>query len=109
MSPDVSDAAYSTVNRRLYSRGSGKRRAVWCGHPWPSRRQEQDVATTQQIRPEIEPGAPAILVVEDDRRMAAFLDRALTYAGYRVTMAEDGERALVAVDEGAGRTSCCWT
>ena len=26
--------------------------------------------------------------------MAAFLDRALTYAGYRVAVAEDGERAL---------------
>ena len=48
----------------------------------------------QQGRPEIEPGAAAILVVEDDRRMAAFLDRALTYAGYRVAVAEDGERAL---------------
>ena len=46
----------------------------------------------QQGRPEIDPGAPAILVVEDDRRMAAFLDRALTYAGYRVAVAEDGER-----------------
>jgi two-component system, OmpR family, response regulator MprA len=52
-------------------------------------------------RPEIEPGAPAILVVEDDRRMAAFLDRALTYAGYRVAVAEDGERALARAEERA--------
>jgi two-component system response regulator MprA len=52
----------------------------------------------QHGRPEIEPGAPAILVVEDDRRMAAFLDRALTYAGYRVAVAEDGERALSHVE-----------
>jgi two-component system response regulator MprA len=52
-------------------------------------------------RPEIEPGAPAILVVEDDRRMAAFLDRALTYAGYRVAVAEDGERALAYTEEQA--------
>jgi two-component system response regulator MprA len=59
------------------------------------------VATTPATRPEIEPGAAAILVVEDDRRMAAFLDRALTYAGYRVMMAEDGERALVAAEERA--------
>jgi two-component system response regulator MprA len=31
--------------------------------------------------------------------MAAFLDRALTYAGYRVTVAEDGERALAYAQE----------
>jgi len=53
----------------------------------------------QQRRPELDPGAPAILVVEDDRRMAAFLDRALTYAGYRVDVAEDGERALTRAEE----------
>jgi len=52
----------------------------------------------QQGRTEIAPGAPAILVVEDDRRMAAFLDRALSYAGYRVSVAEDGERALAAAE-----------
>ena len=52
----------------------------------------------QQGKPEIASGAPAILVVEDDRRMAAFLDRALSYAGYRVTVADDGERALAAID-----------
>ena len=33
--------------------------------------------------------------------MAAFLDRALTYAGYRVTVAEDGERALDVADQHA--------
>ena len=54
--------------------------------------------TVQQGRPEIMPGAPAILVVEDDRRMAAFLDRALSYAGYRVAVTEDGERALAAAE-----------
>lgn len=52
-------------------------------------------------RPTIDPGAPAILVVEDDRRMAAFLDRALTYAGYRVAVAEDGEQALTRAEEQA--------
>jgi two-component system response regulator MprA len=52
----------------------------------------------QQGKPEIAPGAPAILVVEDDRRMAAFLDRALSYAGYRVSVAEDGEQALAAAE-----------
>ena len=51
--------------------------------------------TTPRQRPELDPAAPAVLVVEDDRRMAAFLDRALSYAGYRVLMAEDGEQALV--------------
>lgn len=33
--------------------------------------------------------------------MAAFLDRALTYAGYRVAVAEDGERALATAAEHA--------
>src|SRR4051812_11520533 len=33
--------------------------------------------------------------------MAAFLDRALTYAGYRVAVAEDGERALASAAENA--------
>src|SRR4051794_13977836 len=60
-----------------------------------------DVASAGQGRPEIEPGALAVLVVEDDRRMAAFLDRALTYAGYRVAVAEDGERALASAAENA--------
>jgi two-component system, OmpR family, response regulator MprA len=55
----------------------------------------------QQGRREIDADAPTILVVEDDRRMAAFLDRALTYAGYRVSMAEDGERALARAEEQA--------
>jgi two-component system response regulator MprA len=54
-----------------------------------------------QARSEPEAGAPAVLVVEDDRRMAAFLDRALTYAGYRVMVAEDGERALTSAAESA--------
>ena len=35
-----------------------------------------------------------IMVVEDDRRMAAFLDRALTFAGYRLELVGDGETAL---------------
>jgi two-component system response regulator MprA len=52
-------------------------------------------------RPEVEPGAPAILVVEDDRRMAAFLDRALTYAGYKVALADDGESALLSAESTA--------
>src|SRR5262249_26849862 len=55
----------------------------------------------QQGRPGPEPGAPAVLVVEDDRRVAAFLDRALSYAGYRVAVAEDGERALASAAEHA--------
>lgn len=55
--------------------------------------------TSRQSRPEIDANALAILVVEDDRRMAAFLDRALTYAGYRIVVAEDGERALALAEE----------
>jgi two-component system response regulator MprA len=35
-----------------------------------------------------------ILVVEDDRRVAAFLDRALTYEGYDVEVASDGAVGL---------------
>jgi two-component system response regulator MprA len=36
-----------------------------------------------------------VLVVEDDRRMAAFLDRALAFAGYQPDIVGDGEAALV--------------
>jgi two-component system response regulator MprA len=38
--------------------------------------------------------APSILVVDDDRRLAASIRRALAYEGYRVTQAEDGPSAL---------------
>ncbi|MCC7368426.1 MAG: response regulator transcription factor [Chloroflexi bacterium] len=55
--------------------------------------------TTSQPRSEPDATAPAILVVEDDRRMAAFLDRALTYAGYRIVVAEDGEQALTCAEQ----------
>ena len=39
--------------------------------------------------------APAILVVDDDRRLAASIRRALAYEGYRVSLAADGPSALV--------------
>lgn len=35
-----------------------------------------------------------IMVVDDDRRLAATIRRALAYEGYRVTLAEDGQSAL---------------
>jgi two-component system response regulator MprA len=38
--------------------------------------------------------APSILVVDDDRRLAASIRRALAYEGYRVSLAEDGPSAL---------------
>jgi len=37
-----------------------------------------------------------VLVVEDERSIAAFLRRGLSYEGYRVTIAENGQRALEA-------------
>ena len=37
-----------------------------------------------------------VLVVEDDFRTAVFLQRALTQAGYRVELVEDGVAALAA-------------
>jgi two-component system response regulator MprA len=37
---------------------------------------------------------PLVLVVEDDHRISAFLDRALVQAGYRVVVAADGPAAL---------------
>jgi two-component system, OmpR family, response regulator MprA len=40
-----------------------------------------------------------VLVVEDDRRIAAFLDRALVRAGFRVDLASDGAAALAAAAE----------
>src|ERR687886_2703069 len=42
---------------------------------------------------------PLVLVVEDDHRISAFLDRALVQAGYRVAVAGDGPAALAAADE----------
>jgi two-component system, OmpR family, response regulator MprA len=35
-----------------------------------------------------------ILIVDDDRRLASALQRTLTYAGYQVSLAVDGEEAL---------------
>jgi two-component system response regulator MprA len=40
--------------------------------------------------------ASSILVVDDDRRLAASIRRALAYEGHRVTLAEDGPSALKA-------------
>jgi two-component system, OmpR family, response regulator MprA len=40
------------------------------------------------------PGPKRVLVVEDDRRIAAFLDRALTHTGYTVQVASDGSTGL---------------
>ena len=37
---------------------------------------------------------PRLLIVEDDRRMAAFLARALAYEGYTTLVSSDGEAAL---------------
>ena len=42
---------------------------------------------------------PLVLVVEDDHRISAFLDRALVQAGYRVAVAADGPAALAAAGE----------
>jgi len=39
-----------------------------------------------------------ILVIEDDRRIAAFLDRALSHVGYSVRLASDGTSGLGQVD-----------
>jgi two-component system response regulator MprA len=39
--------------------------------------------------------AARVLVAEDDRKIAAFLERALTYEGYQVRLAADGPSALV--------------
>ncbi len=37
---------------------------------------------------------PSVLVVEDDRELAALLERVLTEEGYAVTLAPDGQRGL---------------
>src|ERR671929_703366 len=42
---------------------------------------------------------PLVLVVEDDHRISAFLDRGLVQAGYRVAVAADGPAALSAADD----------
>lgn len=40
------------------------------------------------------PTPPGVLVVEDDRELAALLERVLTEEGYQVTLAPDGQRGL---------------
>ncbi|HYY88390.1 MAG TPA: response regulator transcription factor [Chloroflexota bacterium] len=54
----------------------------------------------EHARPADRVAAPLVLVVEDDYRISAFLDRALVQAGYRVTMAPDGPTALRAAEAG---------
>jgi two-component system, OmpR family, response regulator MprA len=44
--------------------------------------------------PDRPPDWPHVLVVEDDRPIAASVRRALEYAGYRVTLADDGPAGL---------------
>src|SRR5438105_471378 len=44
---------------------------------------------------------PLVLIVDEDVRLAAFLDRALSAAGYRVERADDGARALLAFESRA--------
>ncbi|MBI4213982.1 MAG: response regulator transcription factor [Chloroflexi bacterium] len=41
-------------------------------------------------------GSPRVLIVEDDYRIAAFIQRALAQAGYQVKLAADGNAALAA-------------
>lgn len=43
---------------------------------------------------------PGVLVVEDERRIAAFIQRALSAEGFRVDAAHNGERALQLADGG---------
>lgn len=50
-------------------------------------------------KPESQGGMVRILVAEDDRRMAAFLDRALSYEGYQVEVVGDGEAAIQRAEE----------
>jgi two-component system response regulator MprA len=45
---------------------------------------------------------PRILVVEDDWRIGAFLDRALTHRGYEVQLVRDGSSALTVACNGLG-------
>jgi len=65
----------------------------------PAQLYSQPPSAPPLSRAEGEAGVALVLVVEDDRRMAAFLDRALTYAGYRTVVAADGEAALARAGE----------
>jgi two-component system response regulator MprA len=47
------------------------------------------------------PDSPRVLVVEDDRRIANLLERALFKAGYRVDVAPDGDTALASAQAAA--------
>jgi two-component system response regulator MprA len=52
----------------------------------------------QQTQPAGSP-QPLVLVVEEDSRLASFLDRALAAAGYRVERTTDGPQTLAVFDE----------
>jgi len=64
----------------------GTRRVVW---PYVSGSLRQ-VTLVEDERVSV----PSILVVDDDRPLAASIRRALAYEGYSVTLAEDGPAAL---------------
>jgi two-component system, OmpR family, response regulator MprA len=56
---------------------------------------------TFSASPPAKTAAARVLVVEDDRRIAAFLDRALTQQGYAVEVAGDGTVALTTAERQA--------
>src|SRR5208282_1387875 len=52
------------------------------------------VATVERVAPSAVPGAPTILVVEDDAAVRELASKFLDTAGYRVLAAKDGLEAL---------------
>ena len=60
-----------------------------------------DQPPTEEIAPPTEAASGSVLVVDDDANNRDLLTRRLTRAGYRVTGAEDGEKALEHVGENA--------
>lgn len=77
-----------------FESATGMGTTFWCDFPLggPARRPLK--------MPQLVPGAPAILVVEDDNSTAGLLVAILNFAGYRVDRAGSGGEALAALQRG---------
>ena len=72
------------------------------GRPTPAEEQDDPLRSDEMLRTGLENGTPAaalarparVLVVDDDESVTNMLRRALSFEGYTVTTARDGEEAL---------------
>ena len=50
-----------------------------------------------------------VLIVDDDQRLLKMLRRTLSYEGFDIVSASDGQEALIRAQSELGRTSSFWT